>query len=160
MSASVRERIISKTRTAPGSDCWEWSAGRFNTGYGAFSNGGKTLKAHRASYAEFVGPIPPGMLVCHRCDNPGCVNPDHLFLGTAADNMSDKASKGRSMRGEKNHTTKLDEANVKLIKGFLQRHPPVKGQHGGPCTFLARWFGVTQTAISFIHAKKNWAWVS
>lgn len=159
MRKSAKERLASKVAVAD-SGCWEWAGGRFDTGYGAFSVRGKTRYAHRVSYAEFVGPIPDGHMVCHHCDNPCCINPEHLFLGTAADNMADKAAKGRSNRGEKSNTSRLTERQVVVIKQFLRRHPPLRGQHGGPCTFLARWFGVTQTAISLIHAGKNWGWLA
>lgn len=159
MRPSTRERLLGKVAISK-SGCWEWVGSKYPTGYGVFSSKSRTLKAHRASYAEFVGPIPTGMLVCHRCDNPGCVNPAHLFLGAAADNMADKVSKGRSVRGERCNTAKLTERKAKLVKEFLRRHKPIRGQHGGPCEFLARWLGVTQPAISAIHAAKNWAWVS
>lgn len=159
MRLPARDRLLGRVAIS-GDGCWNWSGARFPTGYGAFSYRGRTLKAHRASYAEFVGPIPPGHHVCHRCDNPVCINPDHLFVGTPADNMADKASKGRAKRGERNNTTKLTEQQVLVIKQFLRKHPPIKGQHGGPCTFLARWFGVTQVAISHIWLEKNWAWLA
>lgn len=159
MRPSTKDRLLGKVKVEPGG-CWEWSGGKFPTGYGAFSVKGRTLKAHRASYAEFVGPIPAGMFVCHQCDNPGCVNPEHLFLGTPADNMADKSRKGRSMRGEKCNTAKLSEGEAKLVKEFLKRHRPIRGQHGGPCRFLARWFGVTQPAITAIHHSRNWAWLT
>lgn len=159
MRKTLRERITSRVFLAE-SGCWEWAGARFPNGYGAVCAHGKTRYAHRASYAEFVGPIPDGMFVCHRCDNTGCVNPEHLFLGTPADNMADKAAKGRSMRGEKSRMAKLSAHQVVVIKRFLLRHPPVKGQHGGPCSFLARWFGVTQVAISQIHTGRNWRWLA
>jgi hypothetical protein len=158
MRQSAKERLASKVAVRS-SGCWEWTAARFDTGYGAISYKGKTRYAHRVSYSEFVGAIPNGMLVCHHCDNPACVNPQHLFLGTSADNMSDKVAKGRSVRGEKSSNSKLTELEARLIKKFLKRNPPMRGQRGGPCGFLARWFGVTQTAISLIHAGKNWGWV-
>lgn len=158
MRPSVKDRLMAKVSVSD-AGCWEWRGGMLGGGYGAFSKGGRTLYAHRASYAEFVGDIPCGMFVCHRCDNPKCVNPQHLFLGSPADNMRDKAAKGRSMRGEKSSTAKLSQSNVIVIKKFLEIHPPVRGQHGGPCSFLARWFGVSQTGISLIHAGKNWAWL-
>jgi len=159
MRQTVRERLLSRS-TITERGCWEWSGAKFNTGYGACSHRGRSRYAHRVSYAEFVGPIPEGMFVCHRCDTPSCVNPSHLFLGTPADNMADKAAKGRSPRGERCNTAKLTEAQARLIKAFLKRHAPVKGQHGGPCTFLARWFGVSQTSISFIYAGRNWNWLT
>lgn len=158
MRMSAKDRLIGRVRVAD-DGCWNWTGARFPTGYGAFSIKGRTVKAHRASYAEFVGPLAIGMHVCHTCDNPGCVNPKHLFLGTPADNMADKSAKGRSMRGEKSSTAKLTAQQVVLIKKFLLRHHPIKGQHGGPCSFLARWFGVTQVAISQIQAGRNWGWL-
>lgn len=88
----------------PVDGCWEWKAGKFRYGYGAFSLKEKLLKAHRVSYELAYGPIPEGMYVCHHCDNPPCVNPTHLFIGTPQDNMTDKIRKGRLVAcpGERN----------------------------------------------------------
>ena len=76
-------------------DCWEWQCATNNIGYGFFRDGDKMRTAHRVSYELFKGPIPKGMVVCHKCDNPKCVNPDHLWLGTMQDNYNDMVSKGR-----------------------------------------------------------------
>src|SRR4051812_46948926 len=100
--------------------CWLWTGQLGTAGYGKFNYGGKRWTAHRASYQIHIGdlpPVEPGAKCCvlHRCDNPRCVNPNHLFLGSQADNMRDKAEKGRAIgahSGEKHHCAKLTRAQV------------------------------------------------
>ena len=83
-------------------DCWEWKYGKISTGYGAILlPNGKQILAHRLSYELFYGEVPSDKLVCHICDNPPCVNPIHLFLGTYKDNTQDMLSKGRAKGGPK-----------------------------------------------------------
>lgn len=84
--------------------------------YGNLEHDGRMISAHRFSYQTFVGPIPAGMHICHRCDVPACANPEHLFLGTAGDNMADKCAKGRQPKGEQIHAAKLTEAQVIAIR--------------------------------------------
>ncbi|RSK29880.1 HNH endonuclease signature motif containing protein [Hymenobacter metallilatus] len=75
--------------------CWVWQRGLNRTGYGQFCVFGSNIYAHRFSYSLHFGPIPDGMVICHKCDNPSCVRPEHLFLGTYSDNTQDAVQKGR-----------------------------------------------------------------
>lgn len=94
--------------------CWEWQGVRLHHGYGALQFRGKLRKAHRLSWELHNGPIPEGLIVCHHCDNPPCVRPDHLFLGTSKDNADDKGCKGRQRAGigERNGSARLTEGDV------------------------------------------------
>lgn len=101
---SMSERLANKWKVNESSGCWEWTASRTPFGYGKFSVGGKHggwMNAMRAAWLVWVGPIPDGMCVCHKCDNPSCINPEHLFAGSAADNMHDMY--GKSRNAKKNH---------------------------------------------------------
>ncbi len=96
--AADRERFWSKVdQTAEG--CWLWQGTMLRQGYGCFKIAGKMYKAHRVAYLYAVGPISRGLVVCHSCDNPWCVKPDHLFTGTHQDNSSDTVRKGRQAKG-------------------------------------------------------------
>lgn len=94
----IAQRFWAKVDKRAPDECWEWTGARFQSGYGSILRGGRgsgCARAHRVSYEMNVGPVPSGMHVLHRCDNPRCVNPGHLWLGTHADNMADRRAKGR-----------------------------------------------------------------
>lgn len=91
--------ILAKTLIDPLTNCWNWQGTLDSGGYGRMMVRGKCLRMHRLNFQRFCGELPAGLHVLHHCDNPGCINPAHLFLGTAADNMQDKVAKGRCRNG-------------------------------------------------------------
>lgn len=143
--------------------CWLWMGHRQKSGHGRFKmNHGRVL-AHRFSWELHHGPIPAGLFVCHHCDNPCCVNPAHLFLGTAADNVADCVRKGRHAhgdthpsrtrpeclkRGSEHHYAKLKEADVLDIRSL--------SAEGMSRAEIARRFGVTHDAIARIVKRETW----
>lgn len=133
------------------SGCWEWQASRSDTGYGCFYDG-RAYHAHRYSWVRTNGAIPRGLLVLHRCDNRGCVNPEHLFLGTHKDNSEDMVRKNRSIgpdtRGELHGEAKLTDDAVRNI-----RSSSATGR------VLAQEYGVSESAISLVRRGKSWTHV-
>jgi hypothetical protein len=99
----VKDRFLAKVEIIPEHICWEWSTNKNNKGYGMFYFNGKKQLAHRFSYELYLGEIPKNICVLHKCDNPGCVNPNHLFLGTRKDNAIDMSNKKRAYQQDKTH---------------------------------------------------------
>ena len=130
-------------------ECWTWTGYIDQTGYGSISWKGKPVQAHRLAWFLTYGDIPNGLFVLHKCDNPKCANPNHLFLGTNADNQRDKVNKGRQARGETMHTAKLKTQDVILIR--KQYHEDRRTQ-----TQIAKDFGMCQSTIERIVNGKYW----
>lgn len=146
--ADVKARFLSKIIYGAPDACWEWSAGKFAAGYGQFNAGDGVLRsyyAHRFAFELWRGPIPDGLLVCHRCDNRACVNPAHLFLGTDADNMQDMRNKGRGVSGFALRFQKLTDEQVAEIR---RDYMPGSKTNGG--RVLAEKYGVGGAQISRI----------
>jgi DNA-binding XRE family transcriptional regulator len=134
--------------------CWEWCGSRFREGYGRIYVGGRRIGAHRYIWEQEHGPIPSGLSVLHRCDNPRCVRPDHLFLGTPLDNAQDMARKGRARgnrSGEENNNARLRDVDVQAIR---ERWRATRKRWGLQTT-LAKEFGVSQMTISLIVRSKS-----
>ena len=147
---SLAEKLASRRRFHELSGCWIWT-GAVNGQYGTVWHDGKNLYAHRVSYELFCGEIPVGLVVCHRCDTPLCVNPSHLFVGTYLDNQHDCMAKGRWTRGSRHGMARLDEGAVKAIR---QRK-----KSGEKTDALAAEFGVHPATVRKAVAKKSWAHV-
>lgn len=132
--------------------CWLWSGPKRPDGYGRVGSGNGRVLAHRMSWILTNGDIPEGMFVCHHCDNPPCVRPDHLFLGTATDNNRDAASKKRMQYGSGRYNSKLDEQSVRMIR--LKAHAGMS-QHD-----IAREYGVHVMTVNKAVRGTKWIHVN
>lgn len=128
-------------------ECWLWTGSVRGAGYGRISDGARSIPAHRVSYELHYGPIPEGLLVCHKCDVPGCVNPNHLFVGTQKENLADRNAKGRfhPVKGEKHGRSKLTNGQVRLILKDSRKHQDIASDHG-----------ISSAMVCCIKARKNW----
>ena len=158
--------------------CWLWQGTLLKQGYGCFKIAGKMYKAHRLAYTFAKEIIPPGLFVCHHCDNPPCVRPDHLFLGTIRDNVLDSVRKGRWATGDRSGARMHPERITRGDKHWLHLHPELRqGELNGRAVLngeqvaeiraryaegnvsqfmLADEYNVAQTTISAIICRKNW----
>ena len=147
-SATPADRLASGSVTTQ-DGCREWRGARDRDRYGSISIGGKRRSVHRLAFQIAFGPVPAGHDVCHRCDNPICIAPEHLFAGTRSDNMADMVAKGRQTLGEKNGQAKLTEADVLAIRRLISS--------GDKQSAIAARFGVNPTVVSRIKLGVRWA---
>lgn len=146
---TLEERFWSHVDKSNADGCWLWTAATHTYGYGRLFANGVVTEAHRVSYELNVGPIPDGMHVCHRCDNPPCVRPEHLFLGTNTENRRDSVRKNRHAHGVKQGGTKLtDEIACTIRKRFASGETNKSA--------LAREYGVTSSCIHDVLTSKTW----
>ena len=128
--------------------CWIWDRPCKRSGYGRFKAEGISFRAHRFAYETFVGPIPKDKCVLHRCDNRRCVNPEHLFLGSHADNVADMVSKDRQAKGRRVAGSKLTDVQALEIRNSAE-----------PSEDLARRYGIHKTHVWNIRTGKAWGWL-
>jgi len=140
---NYKERFEESFVVTPG--CWLWTGSKNWCGYGMFYMGGKTYRAHRLSLGLYSQTINSSDVVCHKCDVPACVNPDHLFVGTQTDNMKDMWIKNRGARGNASGRRKLNEDQVKEILCDTRKQ----------CD-IAKFYGVDPSLISLIKTRKQW----
>jgi len=155
---SFEERFWDKVQKTK--SCWLWTGHRNRNGYGCgIRNHYKRILAHRASWIINCGEIPNGKLVLHKCDNPPCVNPEHLFIGTYRDNNIDMYKKGRgtqgAKQGSKNINSKLTEEDVKFIKNNWQKSNRWNKPQNS-IDNLAKRFNVSKHTIRNIIYNNSW----
>jgi hypothetical protein len=175
----LKQKLLRYIKKLYGEDsCWEWQGCRHHTGYGVIQYKNKQHRTHRLMYQLFVEEVPNGLLVCHKCDNPPCCNPRHLFVGSYRDNLMDAFKKGRIKtgdesssrihrdsfpsgdkhwmrlypekvpRGDKSPRAKLSSSNVLELRRLRSE--------GVKITDLARKFGVSDTHVKYIIYRKSW----
>jgi len=151
VTTTLSERFWAKVDKTPGfgpnGDCWKWTAGKSPSGYGIFQYGKGHQRAHRYSWTLHYND-PGDLWVLHKCDSPACVNPHHLFLGTHQDNMNDKVSKNRQIKGEEHGQNKLTENEVRKIRA--------RARCGENQKLLADEFNISISQISHIKRGARW----
>lgn len=160
MTMPLERRLFNGVTVDPYTRCWNWKRGTYGKNKrGAIATPNGMRLAYRVSYELYRGPIPLEMNVCHKCDNPACINPSHLFLGTQADNLADMARKGRSVsgerrkllskmfapRGEQHFRAKLTEAQIVAVRADKRT-----GRE------IAKSYGISPASVSLIKSSKRW----
>ena len=141
------EKFWSKVNKS--NDCWLWQAAQQRGRYGETKYHSKSFLAHRVSWMLTHGPIPENLRVCHKCDNPRCVNPNHLFLGTDADNIKDRDNKNRTAIFERNGNART---NQKIVRQIRAEYESKTTTHRN----LAKKYGLSKTQIGRIIRQESW----
>jgi hypothetical protein len=153
----VADRFWEKVDRSTPDACWEWTAPLTTQGYGQFLIDYKMHRAHRVAYMLTKGVIPEGKVVMHTCDNRACVNPNHLTVGTQAENLADMSRKGRGrngmLAGTRNGSAKINEEDVAAIRALVLTHRFTQA-------YIGNLFGIDQTTVSLIVLRKKWKHVA
>jgi hypothetical protein len=165
LSPQDENRFRQKFVPAVANDCWTWNGTFLKTGYGQFARsmasirqdgGPRTVKASRIAFCLAnqiaIDGIPADKVVMHLCDNPACVNPKHLHLGTQAENVADQMSKGRRLRGEQIHQHRLRAKDIPSIRARIRAKEPYSS--------IAKSLGVHTATIGYIATGRNWAHIT
>lgn len=149
------KRFLEKVSPCPITGCWWWTCGVDKDGYGKFWRGGETIRASRAAWEIFRGPIPDGLHALHRCDSPGCANPEHLFLGTPRDNTLDMWAKGR---GDLHPPESVGEKNGRAVLGAEEVKEICRRYTTGDVTMkaLGAAYGVSKHTVFDIVHGRSW----
>lgn len=149
MTAADIEKFWSHVRVGEKDECWPWLLSKHKCGYGRYQVNGCFIGSHRIAFILTFGPMERGICACHKCDNPSCCNPDHLFPGTRSENNSDMRSKLRHNIGERNGSAVL---TPELVQEIRKKYIP--NVHG--CFKLAKEFGVNHMTIHAIVTNQHW----
>ena len=151
LADTAKERLNSKRTIDLERGCWIWTGRTNSEGYGRMRFKGKLMLTHRLAYQDFVGPIPEGKYVLHRCDTRPCFNPDHLFIGTQVDNMQDRKRKGRyrPFRGVEQSQAKLTDEQVRMIRIDPRSYREI-----------GRSYGIDFSRVGRVKNRQNWKHVT
>jgi hypothetical protein len=146
---AIKDALFAKADIQPASECWQWMGSTDKDGYGVFSYERKTLKAHRVALELSGVHVEKGQFVCHTCDNPKCINPAHLYVGTPQRNVADKVERQRQPKGEGIHAAKLTSDAVLAIRAS-----------GETDEALSRRYGVSRSAVTLARNGTTWRHVT
>lgn len=145
----VPNRFWDRIAVGAPSECWPWRGSVDRYGYGRFKLGGRTISASRAAYIVATGADVEGLMICHRCDNPRCCNPSHLYAGTKSDNEKDKYARGRAtQKGDQNSASKLSADQVENVRALFRQ--------GMTNVAIGKLMGVHHSTISKIRTGASW----